>query len=310
MTAAENAQPSWAGLGWNLDTPYLERRYNGCSDDGGDTGDLCWAGEQLMLSLEGTSSELVKDKAAGGDVWRAKQDPGWRVERFKDAANGDNDGEYWVVSTPQGMTFTFGRGKQATTGTATDSVFTVPVFGDDDGEPCHQSSVEDSWCTQAWRWNLDGVVDAHGNSTTYFYEQEKNKYARNGESGKSTEYVRGGHVRDIVYSQRVRRGGYDGAGSAALHHRAALHRGGRRLRHLPGLRQGPRVVLPGRAAGPALHRELHRRRAEVADLLHRQAAALGDRAAQRGRQLRRRRPGRLHLLVPEAVRRDQRLALA
>ncbi|MFB6719398.1 RHS repeat-associated core domain-containing protein [Kribbella sp. NPDC056345] len=202
MTASENAQPSWAGLGWNLDTPYLERRYNGCSDDGGDTGDLCWAGDQLMLSLEGTSSELVKDKAAGGDVWRAKQDPGWRVERKKDADNGDNDGEYWVVQTPQGMTFTFGRGKQATTGTATNSVFTAPVFGDDDGEPCHKSSVEDSWCTQAWRWNLDGVVDAHGNSTTYFYETEKNRYARNGESGKSTDYIRGGHVRDIVYSQR------------------------------------------------------------------------------------------------------------
>ncbi|MEU4602974.1 RHS repeat-associated core domain-containing protein [Kribbella sp. NPDC023972] len=202
MTASENAQPSWTGLGWNLETPYLERRYNGCSDDGGDTGDLCWAGDQLMLSLEGTSSELVKDKAAGGDIWRAKQDPGWRVERKKDADNGDNDGEYWVVSTPQGMTFTFGRGKQATTGTATNSVFTVPVFGDDDNEPCHQGSVEDSWCTQAWRWNLDGVVDAHGNSTTYFYETEKNRYARNGESDKSTEYIRGGHVRDIVYSQR------------------------------------------------------------------------------------------------------------
>ncbi|MER7243832.1 RHS repeat-associated core domain-containing protein [Kribbella sp. NPDC000426] len=202
LTAAENAQPGWTGLGWSLETPYLERRYNGCSDDGGDTGDLCWAGDQLMLSLQGTSSELVKDKAAGGDVWRAKQDPGWRIERKKDADNGDNDGEYWTVQTPQGMTFTFGRGKQATTGAATNSVFTVPVFGDDDGEPCHKGSVEDSWCTQAWRWNLDGVVDAHGNSTTYFYDVEKNKYARNGESGKSTEYIRGGHIRDIVYSQR------------------------------------------------------------------------------------------------------------
>lgn len=221
MTASENAQPSWAGLGWSLDTPYLERRYNGCSDDGGDTGDLCWAGEQLMLSLEGTSSELVKDKAAGGDIWRAKQDPGWRVERHKDAGNGDNDGEYWVVSTPQGMTFTFGRGKQAGTGTATDSVFTVPVFGDDDGEPCHKGSVEDSWCTQAWRWNLDGVVDAHGNSTTYFYDQEKNKYARNGESGKSVEYVRGGHVRDIVYSQRS---GAEGTTAPARLHFAAENR--------------------------------------------------------------------------------------
>jgi hypothetical protein len=79
LTSSENAQPSWVGLGWELATPYIERRYNGCVDDGGDTGDLCWAGDELMLSLQGTSSELVKDKEAGGDVWRAKQDPGWRV---------------------------------------------------------------------------------------------------------------------------------------------------------------------------------------------------------------------------------------
>jgi len=61
----------------------------------------------------------------------------------------------------------------------------------------------------------NGVVDAHGNSTTYFYDVEKNKYARNGESGKSTEYIRGGHVRDIVYS---RRSGDEGTTAPALHH--------------------------------------------------------------------------------------------
>ena len=203
LTASENAQPSWVGLGWDLSTPFVERRYNGCTDDGGDTGDLCFAGDQLMLSLEGTSSELVRDHAATGDVWRAKQDPGWRVERHRDADNGDNDGEYWVVSTPQGTRYTFGRGKQPTTGAATKSVFTVPVFGDDEGEPCHKDNVEDAWCQQAWRWNLDGVVDAHGNATTYFYTQETNRYARNGNADRSTEYVRGGQVRDIDYSQRA-----------------------------------------------------------------------------------------------------------
>lgn len=203
LTAAENAQPSWVGLGWELATPYLERRYNGCVDDGGDTGDLCWAGDQLMLSLQGTSSELVKDKEAGGDTWRAKQDPGWRVQRFTGADNGDNDGEYWVVTTPQGTRYTFGRGAQPTTGATTDSVFTVPVFGDDDGEPCHDSDIEQAYCTQAWRWNLDGIADSHGNTTTYFYTQETNRYARNGMADRSTEYVRGGHVRDITYSQRA-----------------------------------------------------------------------------------------------------------
>ncbi|MFE1957832.1 RHS repeat-associated core domain-containing protein [Streptomyces sp. NPDC059479] len=202
MVAAENNQPSWAGQGWDLALPYIERRYNGCADDGGDTGDLCWKGDELRISLQGTSSALVKDTAAGGDTWRAQEDPGWRIQRKRDADNGDNDGEYWVVTTPQGTQYTFGRGEQATTGTATDSVYTVPVFGDDDGEPCHADSLEDSWCVQAWRWNLDRVVDAHGNSQTYFYEPESNRYARNGDASKSTAYIRGGHLKDIVYSQR------------------------------------------------------------------------------------------------------------
>ncbi|MEU1267409.1 RHS repeat-associated core domain-containing protein [Streptomyces sp. NPDC005799] len=202
MVAAENNQPSWVGQGWDLALPYIERRYNGCADDGGDTGDLCWAGDEYRISLQGTSSSLVKDTAAGGDTWRAQDDPGWRIQHRTGAENGDNDGEYWVVTTPQGTRYTFGRGKQAATGTATDSVYTVPVFGDDEGEPCHKGSVEDSYCTQAWRWNLDGVVDAHGNSNTYFYDQETNRYARNGDPDKSTSYVRGGHLKDIVYSQR------------------------------------------------------------------------------------------------------------
>ncbi|NUP22793.1 MAG: hypothetical protein HOZ81_43400, partial [Streptomyces sp.] len=220
MVAAENNQPSWVGQGWDLALPYIERRYNGCADDGGDTGDLCWAGDEYRISLQGTSSSLVKDTSAGGDTWRAQEDPGWRIQRKTGADNGDNDGEYWVVTTPQGTQYTFGRGKQATTGTATDSVYTVPVFGDDEGEPCHAGGVEDSYCTQAWRWNLDGVVDAHGNSNTYFYAQETNRYARNGDPDKSTSYVRGGHLKDIVYSQRS--GAEDQQAPARLHFTTGL----------------------------------------------------------------------------------------
>jgi RHS repeat-associated protein len=220
MVAAENNQPSWVGQGWDLALPYIERRYNGCADDGGDTGDLCWAGDEYRISLQGTSSSLVKDRAAGGDSWRAQEDPGWRIQRKTGADNGDDNGEYWVVTTPQGTQYTFGRGKQATTGTATDSVYTVPVFGDDEGEPCHAGGVEDSYCTQAWRWNLDGVVDAHGNSNTYFYEQETNRYARNGDPDKSTSYVRGGHLKDIVYSQRS--GAEDQQAPARLHFTTGL----------------------------------------------------------------------------------------
>ena len=60
----------------------------------------------------------------------------------------------------------------------TQSAWTVPVFGNNTGEPCHDATFATSWCQQAWRWNLDYVVDPHGNAVTYFYAQETNHYAR------------------------------------------------------------------------------------------------------------------------------------
>ena len=40
-------------------------------------------------------------------------------------------------------------------------MWTVPVFGDDSGEPGYDqgTAFADRAATQAWRWNLDYVVD-------------------------------------------------------------------------------------------------------------------------------------------------------
>ena len=84
----------------------------------------------------------------------------------------------------------------------TNSVWTVPVFGNHSGEPCYRSTFDASYCPQAWRWNLDYVVDRHGNTMSLFYGTETNNYARNLTATKVSSYIRGGWLKQIDYGQR------------------------------------------------------------------------------------------------------------
>ena len=89
------------------------------------------------------------------------------------AVNGDNDGEWWVVTTADGTQYWFGRNRLPgwTSGATTNSTLTEPVFGNNANEPCHAATFAASFCTQAWRWNLDYVVDPHGNTMSFWYTQ-------------------------------------------------------------------------------------------------------------------------------------------
>ncbi|WFB07933.1 sugar-binding protein [Streptomyces sp. LX-29] len=206
-TGGTNNQASWVGDGFDLGQGFIERRYKPCADDGvknGDgtkPGDLCWGYENAYMSFNGKSGELVP---AGKDEWKLKQDDGTKVKRLSGSArgNGDNDNEYWRVTDPDGTKYYFGYHKLNgwTAGKpATDSVWTVPVYGDDSGEPCNAGSFSGSWCQQAWRWNLDYVVDTHGNAMAYYYDKEANSYGRNLKSEDDTPYTRGGHLDRIEY---------------------------------------------------------------------------------------------------------------
>ncbi|TYB67130.1 RHS repeat-associated core domain-containing protein [Nonomuraea sp. PA05] len=200
-TASTNNQASWAGEGFELSPGgYIERRYKSCMIDGKKTGDLCWDQENAALTLGSTTVELIKD--ATSKQWRPKRDDGTRVEALTGATNGDNNGEYWRVTTPDGVQYTFGLNRLAgwATGKAeTKSVQTVPVFGNNSGEPCYNSTPANAWCQQAYRWNLDYTVDTHGNATTYWYTQEKNYYGRNGKPELGTVYDRAAYLSRIDY---------------------------------------------------------------------------------------------------------------
>ncbi|WP_230396183.1 ricin-type beta-trefoil lectin domain protein [Streptomyces blattellae] len=121
-----------------------------------------------------------------------------------DFANGD-DGEHWRVTTRDGTQYYFGRNKlpgwedgDATTA----SVLSVPVAGNQDEEPCHAEKFADSFCDQAWRWNLDYVVDPQGNAMSLWWGRENNYYAKNMKYDAPVLYHRGGYLRSIKYGQR------------------------------------------------------------------------------------------------------------
>ncbi|WP_260848864.1 RHS repeat-associated core domain-containing protein [Streptomyces sp. SLBN-118] len=228
-TAGENNQTSVIGEGFSMTESYVERKYASCKDDGqAGKGDQCWKYANATLVLNGKAVELVNtcaDKTAcdtaalsqaSGGSWKVKNEDGSRVEHLTGATgNGDDNTEYWKVTDASGTQYFFGKHRlpgwsdKGTTDTAdddpvTNSVWTLPVFGDDSGEPCYKSTgFADSFCTQAWRWNLDYVVDTHGNASTYWYSKETNYYSKNADTTvNGTAYIRGGYLNRIDYGLR------------------------------------------------------------------------------------------------------------
>lgn len=194
-TSVTNNQPTWAGDGWDLSAGFVERVYGACAlDTQGTTppktGDLCWRSDNAVASYGGGGGMLIRDETSG--QWRARGDDGSRIERFTGADNGDDDGEHWRITTVDGTQYWFGSQPDSR------ATWTVPVFGDDVDEPCHDTTFDASHCVQAHRWNLDKVVDRNGNVIRYFYDTETNSYGMNLKDA-AVSYIRGGTLARIDY---------------------------------------------------------------------------------------------------------------
>ncbi|MGA4545171.1 polymorphic toxin-type HINT domain-containing protein [Uniformispora flossi] len=215
-TSASQAQASWIGDGWDLGSSFIERTFPSCADDKSgsprnnpqtDTGDVCQGAPIVAMSLNGGSTQLVLDDAT--KKWVPEADDGSKVELLRGAPNGDNEGEYWVVTTMDGTKYYFGQNHLpgwAAGKAETKSAWTMPVVGNNPGEDCYQTQFKDSFCTQAYRWNLDLVVDPRGNAMAHYYETETNSYGSNVQTdGTSTNrsYVRGGWLLRTEYGLRA-----------------------------------------------------------------------------------------------------------
>ncbi|MFD3761065.1 RHS repeat-associated core domain-containing protein [Streptomyces sp. NPDC058622] len=197
--AANNTQPSQAGDGFELTSGgFIERRFQPCADVPGSgvsfkdgKGDLCFASENAILSLNGSGTELVKDDATG--TWKGVKDDGSKIEYLTGTVNGDAEDGYFRLTTVSGTVFTFGLnrpGNWKTGDQETNSVFTVPLYGKDGGKQ------------RAWRYNLDHVSDVRGNAMVYYYAKETNRYGAN-KKLQGVEYTRGGHLSRVEYGLRT-----------------------------------------------------------------------------------------------------------
>ncbi|WP_433169478.1 RHS repeat domain-containing protein [Kribbella sp. CA-247076] len=218
LTSATNNQVSVVGQGFDIaGAGAIERRYKSCSKDAGNqgsrkTGDLCFASENANLSMSGKSGDLfLVSRTSTSETWRLRGDDGTVVEKLWGTANGDQGllaaekGEYWRVTAKDGTKYYFGRNRLPGWSSGkpeTRSTMTMPVYGNNNGEQCNKPAFADSWCQQAYRWNLDYVVDRHGNTMSLYYDVETNRYARNMTATTVSEYVRNSTLNRIEYGQR------------------------------------------------------------------------------------------------------------
>ncbi|MCA2212584.1 RHS repeat domain-containing protein [Jidongwangia harbinensis] len=213
-TNAENTQPSGIGEGWDYDPGYIERSYRACKDDVAGatpaqytnaTGDLCFRDQNAVLMLDGKSTELVLDDASGR--WRLADDDGSRIELVTTGTvTGLHNNEHWKLTTTDGTQYWFGKTRLPgwVSGNAvTESVWGAPVFANRTGEPCYRTGgFAGSYCSMAWRWNLDYVVDPDGNSMSYWYQKEKSNTKLAGTTAVK-EYEKSGFLKRIEYGTRA-----------------------------------------------------------------------------------------------------------
>ncbi|WP_323181871.1 restriction endonuclease fold toxin [Streptomyces sp. NBC_01408] len=210
-TASTNAQAGPIGEGWDWSPGSISRSYKGCKDAGiKDSGDECWAGDILSLSLAGHAGQIVRDDTTC--TYRLQGEDGTKIERLTGQRNSAWKGEAFKVTTTDGTQYYFGSNRLPG-GDGTDpeakSVSTVPVYFNSGQDKClgAQTPANGSWQQLGWQWNLDYVVDPHQNLITYRYEQESNHYGRGGGqnngTGTSTLYQRGSYPTWIGYGQRL-----------------------------------------------------------------------------------------------------------
>ncbi|WP_330268436.1 RHS repeat-associated core domain-containing protein [Streptomyces griseorubiginosus] len=207
LVSSTNNQASVVGDGFGLPASFVERSYRSCNDNPAGTTktrDYCWSDDnQLTLSLNGQTSTLVKDDKTG--TYHPAGDSAEKVEYLTGAANGAQNGEYFRVTTDDGTQYTFGLDELpgwASGNTKTNSVLTEPVYATASGQPCYNATFSNSWCQQAYRWNLDYVKDTHGDVMSSFYTVDTAYYARDLGTTANTPYSRDSRLTRIQYGQR------------------------------------------------------------------------------------------------------------
>jgi RHS repeat-associated protein len=145
--ATTNNQASWVGMGWSLDTGYIQRNMHGTNDDLDD--------DTFSLVVGGVSSLLLQFSGGKYDnVWeyRTADETFWKVVYTRTL-------ETWVVWDKTGTKYIFG-------GTGGSSRAQYYVFPD-------QYNANQ----KTWLWPIKSVTNKFGKSLTYIYGKDNEESA-------------------------------------------------------------------------------------------------------------------------------------
>ncbi|HLK44055.1 MAG TPA: hypothetical protein VKV34_11990, partial [Thermoleophilia bacterium] len=211
-TTVANGQPSDLGEGFSLGGPasYIETTYKPCAKvdptNWASSGDMCLGVANATISGGAHAGQLVRDDT-DTTKWRLSVDDGTRVQLLTGTTGGSNNTAnqaYWKLTGTDGTVYLYGANRlpAAYGGTGIDSptysTWSEPVFGTGSGTSCNDptGSEDPQSCLQAWRWNLDYVIDPHGNVTRMSYARELDNYQH---KTATTAYTRSGFLREIDY---------------------------------------------------------------------------------------------------------------
>lgn len=208
LTSATNNQASVVGDGWTLDGGgQIKQQFGSCDDQGvANSYDLCAkpGGQQFSMSFGGRSGLVIRD-ANSGD-YKLQNDDNTKIEYVDGTTNGTFDGGHWKLTDTSGTQYFFGLNRLPgwVAGKATtNSTDTVPVAAAAAGQPCYNATFANSFCSQAYAWNLDYVVDSNGNSQAFYYTQDTNYYKAQNGTGALKSYVRASRLARVDYGMRA-----------------------------------------------------------------------------------------------------------
>ena len=215
-TSTTQAQASWIGDGWASQDSYVEQTFTPCDDQPeGSAGsvtttDECYDGQILTLSLDGTSTAIVYDSTSG--TYKLQDDDGATLTKVTGSDNGTGtyDTSYWKITEQDGTAYYFGMNELpgwASGDATTNSVDSERVYAAHSGDPCYNATPASSYCTMAYKWHLDYVVNTKSEAMAYYYTQATNYYgAYSGAS--EVQYVRDSYLAHIDYGFTTAGGAY------------------------------------------------------------------------------------------------------
>ncbi|GEM_PF-1290828 len=127
---------SWVGLGWDLNTSYIQRDVNYTPDDLSD--------DTFDLILNGAKFDLIYIPEEGR--YHAKIETHFWIERL--GTNTNELGEYWIVKDKSGAEYRFGYSPD--------------------------SENRASTRNYVGRWSLDQIKDTNNNKIFFFYQENPN----------------------------------------------------------------------------------------------------------------------------------------